>query len=196
MQKAFRLTFLLFFLSKLLLAQQPGDLDYVYTNLAEAAKRPTTVYHLDLSRQKLDEVPERVFSFKNLKSLNLSKNKISQLSPAIAGLSKLEELDLSYNRLSLLPYQFASLSKLTTLNLSKNSIKKLPENFGKLSSLQKLNLWANELESLPKSFGQLKDKLIELNLKSMVFDDKSVSFLKGNFPNTKIYLPDRCDCRP
>lgn len=186
----------MFFVSKLLLAQQPGDLDYVYTSLAEASKRPGAVYHLNLSRQKLAEVPEGVYSFKNLKSLDLSKNKIRQLSPAIANLNELEELDLSYNRLSLLPYQFASLKQLTILNLSKNSIKRLPENFGELSSLQKLNLWANELESLPESFSQFKSSLTELNLKSMVFDEESISFLENNFPNTKIYLPNRCDCRP
>ncbi len=196
MQKTIFISSLLILFANVLQAQKPGDYDYIYTDLTLATENPSWVFHLDLSRQRLDEIPNSIYTFKWLRTLDLSKNKISQLAPDIAALSSLEELDLSHNNLSLLPYQFSSLSKLEILDLSKNSIKQLPANFGKLQSLVNLNLWANELESLPESFSQLKHNLIELNLKSMVFDDESITKLKNEFPNTKIYFPNRCDCRP
>ena len=51
----------------------------VFKTLNGALQHPDSVFRLDLSKQKLKEVPEEIRKFPNLKELNLSKNNISEL---------------------------------------------------------------------------------------------------------------------
>ena len=52
----------------------------MFHGLEEALQVPAdSVYRLDLSKNKLTDVPKEILKFKNLQELDLSKNKITAL---------------------------------------------------------------------------------------------------------------------
>lgn len=92
----------------------------------------TSLYSLDLSRNKLTELPLGLF--KNLNKLGflyLSNNLLIKLEGgSFYGLYKLHSLDLSYNELrNLLGYAFHDLTSLTTLDLVSNEITEINTDF-------------------------------------------------------------------
>ncbi|MEO8734193.1 MAG: hypothetical protein ABI373_07670, partial [Flavobacteriales bacterium] len=62
-----------------LLTQSQLDTVKTYHSLARALQHPDSVYRLDLSHQKLKEVPEDVRKLKNLNALDLGRNKLKEL---------------------------------------------------------------------------------------------------------------------
>jgi Leucine-rich repeat (LRR) protein len=60
---------------------------------------------LDLSYQKLTEIPQEVFELENLEILNLSNNELSELPIEISRLKRLKRLNISYNDFEDLPYK-------------------------------------------------------------------------------------------
>ncbi|NET83099.1 MAG: GTPase [Moorea sp. SIO1F2] len=121
--------------------------------------------------QPLTKIPEEVFEIKQIKVLNLSHNKIEELPKYLGNLSNLTWLNLSHNQLSNLPESLGNLSNLTWLDLSGNQLTKLPESLGDISNLISLNLSRNKLINLPGYLGNFynltrlylsKNKLINL----------------------------------
>ena len=82
------------FFPMILFGQEPGDFDYTFRNLDSALAFKEAVYRLDLSKQKLEEFPNSIFTFQNLEYLDLSKNKLSQIPLKISELKKLRVLSL------------------------------------------------------------------------------------------------------
>lgn len=185
----------LFVSSLWLQAQKPGDPEFIFEDLDSAKEHPDWVYHLDLSKNKLEEIPQAVYFFKNLKTLDLSRNRISFLPAEIGQLKGLIKLDLSRNKISILPPQMGQLKKLKILYLQKNSIQYLPEELAGLESLEDFNLWANELEKVPREIQQLQ-QLKVLNLRGMIFDQSEIDKLSEYLPNTRILKPSPCNCKP
>jgi Leucine-rich repeat (LRR) protein len=54
---------------------------------------------LDLSFQKLEEIPQYVFELSSLENLNLSHNQLKELPKDITKLSSLKTLDISWNHI-------------------------------------------------------------------------------------------------
>lgn len=183
----------LFFASFQFARAQDVDEDYILLTLSEAKRHPENVFHLNLRKQKLTEIPPEIFQFKNLKTLNLSKNKISQVSTDIALLSNLRELDLSNNNIELLPMEMGLLSNLKKLILGKNEIYSLPSSFGNLSSLEYLDLWSNNLVELPKEMSALTNlKILDVRLIQM--NKQKQEAIQRLLPKTIIYFSNSCNC--
>ncbi|XP_047143604.2 leucine-rich repeat serine/threonine-protein kinase 2 isoform X2 [Hydra vulgaris] len=121
------------------------------------------VEKLNLSSNKLQEVPEELFRLPKLRSINLSQNKLRHLpnvkewAPSLTTItlnSNLLEsfpsnvegllvkyLYLAYNRLNCVPESICNLKCLETLDISQNvDIHSLPVSMGKLSKLTQLDL--------------------------------------------------------
>ena len=78
---------------------------------------------LDLSHNKLTEVPEGMVRSKSVLVLNLSHNKLETIpSQMLANTTDLLHFDVSNNDLDALPPQLRRLSNLQTLNLSNNPL--------------------------------------------------------------------------
>ncbi len=141
---------------------------------------------LDLSKNKLEEIPSEVFEYTQLKILllnnseitnlpseikkltnliylNLTFNQLTSLPPEIENLINLSELYLCINQFEDLPNEIGSLTNLTTLNICENQLTSLPLEIGSLTNLTFLDLQSNVLTSLPPEIGNLKN-LIYLNL--------------------------------
>ncbi|XP_073302421.1 disease resistance protein RGA2-like [Primulina huaijiensis] len=103
--------------------------------------RLSRVKALDLSRNRLEELPKEVGKLMSLKYLNLSNNPLWELPEILGELYNLQTLNLSScDRLKKLPQRIRKLVNLRHLIIDKtNSLKALPKGIGNLNSLQTLS---------------------------------------------------------
>jgi small GTP-binding protein len=112
---------------------------------------------LDLSYNRLIQLPPEITKLKNLTKLNLSQNLLTQLPPEIGEFENLIELDLSYNRLIQLPPEIGKLKNLEIINLTRNQLSQLPPEIGELKNLKSFYLTSNQLPQLPFEIRNLKN---------------------------------------
>jgi leucine-rich repeat protein SHOC2 len=106
------------------------------------------VASLDLSRNRLAELPEEVCAMQQLRRLILDANSLVSLPEFQPGqLPALEVLSASSNRLSVLPPSVTVLTRLQTLNVADNLLKTLPAVSG-MAQLAQLNARGNRLRGL------------------------------------------------
>ena len=74
--------------------------------------RGRTLVELNLSYNRISEVPSQIGTLEMLKILNISFNKISELPPSIGKLKRLRELHASSNSLTGLPTEMSQLALL------------------------------------------------------------------------------------
>lgn len=172
-----------------------ADENRVFRSVQEAQQNPEAVFHLQLSKRKLDSVPPEIFQFKNLRVLDLSRNKISQLPAEIGNLKNLEKLILNNNQLEALPQEIAQLTKLKQLSLNRNLIQELPPGIGQLTELEYLELWDNELKDVPDEISNLQNlKVVEL--RGILFSEEQQARIDGLVPKTsKLYMSPSCACK-
>uniref|UniRef100_A0A8D0U8M0 Leucine rich repeats and calponin homology domain containing 1 n=1 Tax=Sus scrofa TaxID=9823 RepID=A0A8D0U8M0_PIG len=127
------------------------------------AKNDTVDLTVDLSKNRLVEVPMELCHFVSLEILNLYHNCIRVIPEAIVNLQMLTYLNLSRNQLSALPACLCGLP-LKVLIASNNKLGSLPEEIGQLKQLMELDVSCNEITALPQQIGQLKS-LRELNVR-------------------------------
>ena len=195
MKKRFSFLFFIFTtLSSAVPAQNPADTAKIFLNLADALTHPHLVYKLQLRKLPKHQIPDTVFTaFPNLKWLDISKNKLKEIPSGIGKLSQLEHLDASKNKLSSVPYTLGYLKQLNTLLLNQNAIETLPKEIGNLESLEVLDLWSNEIDQFPESISLLK-KLKKLDLRVININDIAQQRIKNQLPNTEIFFSGGCNC--
>jgi len=82
---------------------------------------------LDLSGNRLREVPSRLAALPHLREIDLSRNELRELSDdALNNCAGLEEVNLRGNRLRRLPRSLTSLRSLRRLDVSENDLEELP----------------------------------------------------------------------
>ncbi|KHN72365.1 Leucine-rich repeat-containing protein 57 [Toxocara canis] len=119
--------------------------------------------NLDLSDNRIRELPEMIGSFSNLKQLHLSGNQLQSLPDELGMLKKLEVLNAARNLLCSLPESFIGLCSLKVLNLSGNKFVTMPLVLCQLQSLDNLDMSINLLEKLPDEVNGLKASEVNLN---------------------------------
>ncbi|CAG7830714.1 unnamed protein product, partial [Allacma fusca] len=141
-----------FHMSKAKLHEFPPDL----------AKIVDVLRSIDMSENKIAEIPINVGAFVNLKHLCLNRNHIEAIPDQIGSLSKLESLSLAGNRIRTIPVAIQKLKKLKDVNLSENQISNFPLVFCGLTNMVVLNLASNKIQEIPDGVGALQ--VIELIL--------------------------------
>ncbi|XP_029044322.1 leucine-rich repeat protein SHOC-2-like [Osmia bicornis bicornis] len=110
------------------------------------------IENLSLLGNQLPQLPSNFTeSIANLVYLDLSDNRLSNLPDSVNMLKMLTYLNLDNNQFFCLPNVVCELSSLKTLKTRKNHIRYVPNNLENLSNLQDLDLSYNELEYLPDS---------------------------------------------
>lgn len=117
------------------------------SEIIESARRDGS-QQLDLSGLGLRAVPDLPGELHGLRSLNLSRNRLAELPASLWHLSELEHLDLGGNRITALPPAVASLSRLVSLDLSENRLPDLPAELISCTSLAQLDLFNNQLTAI------------------------------------------------
>lgn len=168
--KLFCFSFFTLFFSTHTFAQELFSLEQldsvkVFTSLEDAIKSPLEVYRLELKKQKLKEIPEEVYQFKNLQYLDLSRNKLDTFPKQLATLSNLVVIVLNRNSINYLTESIGSFKNLMVLEASNNYLWEIDKSIGDLRKLEVLDLWANRLINLPESVQEIKSlKVIDMRV--------------------------------
>ncbi|KAL5725926.1 Plant intracellular Ras-group-related LRR protein 7 [Ranunculus cassubicifolius] len=112
-----------------------------------------TVRTIDLTNNKIVDIPMDVCKLINMQRLILADNLIERLPINLGKLQALKLLMLDGNRLSTLPAELGLLVRLERLSISGNMLTSLPETIGSLRNLLLINVSNNKLSSLPESIG-------------------------------------------
>lgn len=103
---------------------------------------------LDLSDNKISELPNSILQLKKLRIIFFENNKFSKFPKILAELPSLTMIGFKSNQIHTIPDN-AFPPKLRWLVLTNNKIKKLPKNIGNCHLLQKFALAGNLIEELP-----------------------------------------------
>jgi leucine-rich repeat protein SHOC2 len=149
-----------------------------------AAAQTDRATKLDLSGQKLTELPDSIGELDSLLELDLSNNQLIRLPDSIGNLTKLTYLNLRSNHLNELPNSIGKLRKLKTLVIHKNSLIKLPESISNLTQITRLRLddhpsQISGIELLPENIGDL------VNLTFLYVSDCQLMDLPTSMSNLK-----------
>lgn len=185
---------ILLFINTAVYSQKNDELDSskVYNSIAKGLKNPEHVFHLDLSKQKLKELPGEVHQFKNLITLNLEKNKLKSL-PEMRHFKKMEELNISNNKFKNFPIALTEIYSLKKLDVGGNDIVDLPKEILRLKSLEYFSAWGNDFTEIPVYIKEMQH-LKEIDFRAMMFSYNEQDTLYKYFPTTEIKMDEGCDC--
>ena len=110
---------------------------------------------MDISENRLEDIPIEIYGLSKLTDLHLSQNSIEYLPDSIGDLSRLTIFKIDQNRLSELNRNIGRCCNLQELVLTENLISELPPTMGNLLRLSNLNVDRNRLEYLPPQIGNL-----------------------------------------
>lgn len=164
-----------------------------FRSLEKALENPDQVYRLDLSGQKLKEVPEGVYLLKNLNALDLSNNKLKALPERLQELKHMQEFRASKNKLTEVPKALCRFIHLKRLDLSRNALTGLPKCVGAFKELVSLDLWDNDLADFPEEMANMQ-ALRFMDLRAIQFEVPEMEHLQNLLPSTKIFFSQPCNC--
>ncbi|CAJ0608636.1 unnamed protein product [Cylicocyclus nassatus] len=127
------------------------------------------IRNLELSQNKIKELPPDIGSFRTLKQLHLSENVLTELPDEIGSLSNLEILNVQSNKLTAVPDSIVGCTSLKTLNLSANNFAQFPVPVCHLMSLETLNLAQNTITELPDDISSINASEVNLNQNRLNF---------------------------
>ncbi|XP_030439994.1 plant intracellular Ras-group-related LRR protein 7 [Syzygium oleosum] len=136
-----------------------------------------SVRTLDLTHNRLVDVPLEINKLINMQRLVLADNSIERLPVSLGKLQSLKVMILDANRMSTLPDELGQLVRLEQLSISGNMLTYLPETIGSLRNLLLLNVSNNKLTSLPESIGSC------FSLEELRADDNSIEDIPSSFCN-------------
>lgn len=148
-------------------AQKTGVLQITQQRLQEFPPHlrnfPNCLRTLDLSENRFVTLPgEQLANFTLLRHLNVSANRLIELPEALGALVKLETLNAINNMIVRLPRSLAELRNLKQVHLSNNQINEFPTQLCGLKHLDILDLSRNKIQSIPAEVANLY--VIELNV--------------------------------
>lgn len=176
-----------------LLSRAELDTARTFRSLERALKYDGPVFRLDLSGQKLKEVPAEIAQLKQLNALDLSNNKLRALPDWLGELEHLQELRISRNKLVDFPAMICRLRNLERLDMSRNALTGLPECIGGLQRLVSLDLWSNDLVEFPDAISGMQ-ALRFLDLRVIQFEQDEMDRIQQLLPRAKIWFSQPCNC--
>ncbi|KAH9778044.1 Leucine-rich repeat (LRR) family protein [Citrus sinensis] len=156
-----------------------------------------SVRTLDLTHNKIVDIPMEISKLINIQRLVLDDNHIERLPVNLGKLQSLKVMTLDGNRITSLPDELGQLVRLERLSILGNMLTCLPETIGSLRNLVLLNVSNNKLKSLPESIGscysleelQANDNLIGelpasicnlIHLKSLCLNNNNIGQIPAN----------------
>uniref|UniRef100_A0A8C2WDS4 protein-serine/threonine phosphatase n=1 Tax=Cyclopterus lumpus TaxID=8103 RepID=A0A8C2WDS4_CYCLU len=143
---------------------------------------PSNLSYMDVSRNRMESLPDWLWEAKKLEVLDMSHNLITELPARLFCSNSLRKLSAGHNQLQRLPERVER-PLLEVLDIQHNQLVELPCNlFLKSDSLRCVNASANKLEHLPPSSLSEESHSIlqELYLTNNRLTDKCVPLLTGH----------------
>lgn len=165
------------------------DLDDALT----AHRAGTPVVALDLTRHKLQALPQGLVELTALRVLMLHKNRLSDLPPWLADMEALQVLLLDQNRFEAFPNVLLRMDQLETLSLGDNFIEEIPLDVDHMASLRHLALWGNLIGRYPASLGDLPNlRTLDLLHNDMTAEEQEL--VSSLLPQVKVLMSEPCLC--
>ena len=172
---------------------QQEPVSYEWEDLKILVHDPDTIESISFRKMKLDQLPEELYTYKNLRILDLSKNNLTKLPDSISSLKKLETINLERNKLDIFPIQFCRMRSLRSINLGLNTIGNLPACIEGLKDLEELYLYDNPIKVLPEGLTNLKH-LKYLDLSGIRFSPEFQKIWIERLQDVKVDFDSPCDC--
>ena len=144
-------------------------------NLPASVEKLANLQSLLLSGNLLEQLPKTIGKLRNLQYLFAGENKIDNLPNSLWRLRNLVELYLADNQITEISPLISNLVKLRSLNFSGNLVSQLPSSIGGLINLEVLNVMRNPLPRLPETITRL------VHLKKIFVDNKVRQIAPVNF---------------
>ncbi len=183
--------------------------------LPDELRAVTSLRRLDISGNRLTELPAWLWELPHLEQLIVAANRLRRLDGAVSRLPALRELNVSGNRLRELPPELAACQELRGLDVSGNAIEdisvlaRLPalvvlDAGGNRiaavplppspATLQSLDLSGNRLETLPETFAGFR-ALRRLDSSGNRLTSAALAVLR-QIPLQELYLDDNLLAQP
>eukprot|EP00753_Platysulcus_tardus_P012192 PLAT3346.9.p1 GENE.PLAT3346.9~~PLAT3346.9.p1 ORF type:complete len:1287 (+),score=649.53 PLAT3346.9:150-3863(+) len=136
----------------------------------DAQAQLALLVYINLSHNALTALPATGLFFwaSSLRKLDLSFNKLVELPDEVEDAGALQLCDISHNLLARLPAALCRLPQLAVLNVANNELEALPLELGQLTSLEALVAFNNKLVELPPTVGGLiRLRRCELSLNAL-----------------------------
>ncbi len=167
-------------------ASRTGELLLINKSLVEFPSTIALRYDLtdtllvDLSKNRLQNLPKDILRYKPLEKLILNSNIIRTIPDiGLTQLRCLKTLDLNSNRLTYLPASVCNLVSLEILTVNNNKLVSLPEEIGHLEKLIQLDVSCNEITHLPQQIGDMVSmRALNVRKNLLVELPKEISQLK------------------
>lgn len=173
----------------------PGDLVW-YEDVGEAIlaqQQGEVVLALDLTRNRLSDLPEELKSLPDLTYLIVNRNRLRGLPKWLSELTDLKVLLADYNRMEDFPEVLLLMPQLKQLSLGENFLTGIPLDIDNMTSLEILSLWGNVLASFPASLGNLEQlQILDLLHNEMTVEEQDM--LEALLPRVQLNLSEPCDC--
>ncbi|WP_336518153.1 hypothetical protein [Pollutibacter soli] len=143
--------FLFIFLILSLKSFGQEDKEVVFNSIKEALVNPLTVKSLDISDQKLSQLPNDVIKLTKLEKIDIGSNPDLDLVQAfdiLKQIGSLKILWLTDGRIKTIPNNISELKNLEELWLDDNELATFPEPVKQLKSLKYLRLFGNKIKML------------------------------------------------
>lgn len=100
---------------------------------------------IDMSQNKIEEIPEDVDQQVTVQGMNLMGNRIAAIPDTLFKMEALKVLDLSNNKIGALSEALGEAKLLTEFKAAGNQIPSIPESIGELKGLELLDFSRNKL---------------------------------------------------
>jgi Leucine-rich repeat (LRR) protein len=143
--------FLFIFLILSLKSFGQEDTEVVFNSIKEALVNPTIVKSLDLSDQKLTQLPADILKLTNLEKIDIGSNPdldLVQTFDVLKQIGSLKVLWLTDGKIKAIPNNISQLKTLEELWLDDNELTSFPEPVKQLNNLKYLRLFSNKIKNL------------------------------------------------
>lgn len=173
----------------------PSDLVWYddVESAVQAQRSGQVILALDLTRQRLSDLPPDLMLLEDLAYLMVNRNRLQGFPGWLEELKDLRVLIADHNRISEFPDVLLRMPQLEQLSLGENFLTGIPLDIDNMASLEILRLWGNVLASFPASLGNLEHlQILDLLHNEMTVDEQNM--LEALLPGVQLNLSEPCDC--
>lgn len=159
----------------------------------QAQDSGAVVLALDLSRQRLQDLPIELKLLEDLRYLLVNRNRLDHLPDWLEDMTDLKAVVADHNRFRDFPDVLLRMPYLEQISLGENEIQGIPLDIDLITDLAILSLWGNVLASFPASLGNLEHlQVLDLLHNEMTVEEQDM--LTALLPEVQLNFSEPCDC--
>jgi len=173
------------------LSKQP-----LLTSFAAADTLPAEkVFRLSFKRKLPADFNEKILKYTYLQELHLKSMRLKEIPQAVWSLRNLTVLDVSNNKLTVISDSLGELLNLERLIINQNNISKLPKQISQLTHLHYIDMFSTLISDFPAEISLLENSLKEIDMRIILMNDAEKSRLQNYLPKTKFLFSRSCNCK-